>query len=131
MCATRRRETKQRCAIISAAICAAAPVMSRSSPRRSMRRRGCARRTSMLDLGTSFLASVERDPRALAIVDDDVRLTYSDWYRRISAVADALLALALGSGDHLIPVLPNRWQAATLHWACQVICAILTPLNCR
>jgi 2-furoate---CoA ligase len=32
----------------------------------------------MLDLGTSFLASVERDPRALAIVDDDVRLTYAD-----------------------------------------------------
>ena len=30
----------------------------------------------MLDLGTSFLASVARDPEALAIVDGDVRLTY-------------------------------------------------------
>ncbi len=85
----------------------------------------------MLDLGTSFLASVERDPRALAIVDDDVRLTYADWYRRISAVADALVALGLGSGDHLLTVLPNRWQAATIHWACQFIGVILTPVNWR
>ena len=35
----------------------------------------------MLDLGTSFLASVARDPEALAIVDGDMRLTYGDWYR--------------------------------------------------
>ncbi len=40
----------------------------------------------MLDLGTSFLASVARDPRALAIVDGDLRLTYAEWYRRISSV---------------------------------------------
>jgi 2-furoate---CoA ligase len=85
----------------------------------------------MLDLGTSFLASVERDPRALAIVDDDVRLTYADWYRHISAVADALGALGLISGDHLLTVLPNRWQAATLHWACQFTGVILTPVNWR
>ena len=31
----------------------------------------------MLDLGTSFLASVARDPKALAIVDGEVRLTYA------------------------------------------------------
>ena len=32
----------------------------------------------MLDLGTSFLASVARDPHALAIVDGGVRFTYAD-----------------------------------------------------
>ena len=42
-------------------------------------------RPRMLDLGPSFLASVARDPNALAIVDGDVRLTYAEWYRRISA----------------------------------------------
>ncbi len=30
---------------------------------------------AMLDLGTSFLASVARDPEALAIVDGNLRLT--------------------------------------------------------
>ena len=85
----------------------------------------------MLDLGTSFLASVERDPRALAIVDGDVRFTYADWYRRISGVADALNALGLRSGDHLLTVLQNRWQAATVHWACQFTGVVLTPVNWR
>jgi 2-furoate---CoA ligase len=78
-----------------------------------------------------FLASIERDPRALAIVDDDVRLTYADWYQRISAVADAFDDLGLRSGHHLLTVLPNRWQAATLHWACQFTGVILTPVNWR
>jgi hypothetical protein len=40
----------------------------------------------MFDLGTSFVASVSRDPKALAIVDGEVRLTYEAWYARISAV---------------------------------------------
>ncbi len=74
----------------------------------------------MLDLGNSFLASVERDPHALAIVDGPVRLTYAAWYRRISAVGRRVSTRS-GSppGDHLVTVLQNRWEAATIHWACQ------------
>src|SRR5262249_8968328 len=65
----------------------------------------------MLDLGPSFLASVARDPDALAIVDGEVRLTYRDWYRKISALVAALDRLGLKAGDHLVTVLQNRWQA--------------------
>jgi len=32
----------------------------------------------MFDLGRSFIASVERSPRSLAIVDGDRRLTYAE-----------------------------------------------------
>ena len=85
----------------------------------------------MLDLGTSFLASVARDPDALAIVDGDVRLTYSAWYERISALVAGFDALGLEPGDHLVTVLQNRWQAATIHWACQFAGIIVTPLNWR
>ena len=52
----------------------------------------------MLDLGLSFLGSVARDPGALAIVDGDVRLSYAQWYRRISALVagfDAIVALLM------------------------------------
>src|SRR5207244_13288885 len=85
----------------------------------------------MLDLGTSFLASVARDPQALAIVDGDVRLSYRDWYGRISALVAAFDQLGLAPGDHLATVLTNRWEAATLHWACQFAGIIITPLNWR
>src|SRR6185503_17747462 len=85
----------------------------------------------MLDLGTSFAGSVARDPNALAIVDGDVRFTYREWYRRISALVANLDRLGLKSGDHLVTVLQNNWQAATIHWACQFAGLIITPLNWR
>jgi 2-furoate---CoA ligase len=85
----------------------------------------------MLDLGTTFLASVARDPDSLAIVDGPRRLTYAQWYRRISAIVAGLDQLGLAPGDHLVSVLTNRWEAATLHWACQFAGIIITPLNWR
>src|SRR5580700_5302725 len=85
----------------------------------------------MLDLGLSFVGSVARDPGALAIVDGDVRLSYAQWYRRISALAAGFDAIGLKAGDHLITALTNRWEAASLHWACQFTGVIITPVNWR
>ena len=57
----------------------------------------------MLDLGSSFVASVARDPEMTALVDGELRLT----------------------------LLQNRWEAATLHWACQLAGLVITPINWR
>jgi 2-furoate---CoA ligase len=85
----------------------------------------------MLDLGTGFVASVARDPAAVAIVDGAVRLTYAEWYRRISAIVAGFDDIGLKSGDHIVTLLQNRWEAATLHWACQFAGIIITPINWR
>ncbi|MDQ2916326.1 MAG: AMP-binding protein [Pseudomonadota bacterium] len=85
----------------------------------------------MFDLGRTLLASVERSPRALAIVDGSLRLTYAQWLDRIERVAGGLSTLGLRRGDHLVTVLQNRWEAATLHWACQLLGIVITPLNWR
>jgi 2-furoate---CoA ligase len=85
----------------------------------------------MLDLGTSFLASVSRDPRALALVDGETRLTYAEWFAEISATVAGLDRLGLKPGDHLVTVLQNRHEAATLHWACQFAGIVITPINWR
>lgn len=85
----------------------------------------------MFDLGTSFLASVARDPGRLAIVDSEVRLTYAEWYARISALVAGLDALGLKSGETVLTLLRNRWENATLHWACQFAGLVVTPLNWR
>jgi 2-furoate---CoA ligase len=85
----------------------------------------------MLDLGLSFLGSVARDPQALAIVDGEVRLTYAEWYRRVSALVAGFDTIGLKPGDHLVTALQNRWEAATLHWACQLAGIIITPVNWR
>src|SRR6201996_9071653 len=85
----------------------------------------------MLDLGTSFLASVARDPDALALVDGDVRLTYAQWLRKISSLVAAFDRMGLKPGDHVLTALQNNWQAATVHWACQFAGLIITPINWR
>ena len=85
----------------------------------------------MLDLGTSFIGSVVRDPHALAVVDDGIRLTYAEWYRRISSVVASFDRIGLKAGDHIVTVLQNCEAAATLHWACQIAGIVITPINWR
>ncbi len=85
----------------------------------------------MLDLGTSFLASIERDPNAFAIADGDLTLTYGEWFKRISALVVHLDTLGLCSGDRLLSLMQNRWENASLHWACQLAGVVITPLNWR
>jgi 2-furoate---CoA ligase len=85
----------------------------------------------MFDLGRTFLASVERSPNAVAIVDGDTRLSYATWYREICRVRAGLDALGLKRGDHLLAALQNRLEMASLHWACQFAGVIMTPVNWR
>ncbi len=49
----------------------------------------------MFDLGRTIFASAERNARALAIVDGEVRLAYGDWAEIIGRVAGGLRALGL------------------------------------
>jgi len=85
----------------------------------------------MLDLGSSFVASVARDPHALALVDGELRLTYREWYSRISSLVASFETLGLKAGDRVLTLLQNRWEAATLHWACQLAGLVITPINWR
>lgn len=85
----------------------------------------------MLDLGRSFIASVARDPDILAVVDGDIRLTYSQWYAPISSLVASFDRIGLKPGDHLVTTLQNCWQAATIYWACQLAGLIITPVNWR
>ncbi len=85
----------------------------------------------MFDLGRTLVAAVERDPGATAIVDDRTRFTYGEWFERIRRVVGGFDALGLRKGSHLAILLQNRWEMATIHWACQLAGVIATPLNWR
>ena len=85
----------------------------------------------MPDLGRAFLAAAARSPGTCAIVDGDRRLTYADWLERVRRAVAGLDTLGLEPGDHLVTVLRNRLEAATLHWACQFAGVVITPVNWR
>ena len=85
----------------------------------------------MFDLGRSLLASVMRMPEAVAISDGDRILTYRAWQDDILRTVAGLDGRGLGQGDHLVTVLQNRYEAATLHMAAQIAGVVITPLNWR
>ncbi|MBM3487660.1 MAG: AMP-binding protein, partial [Alphaproteobacteria bacterium] len=85
----------------------------------------------MMDLGTAFACTVAREPGALAIVDGATRLDYATWDGVIGRVAGGLSGLGLARGDHLVAVLANRLEMATLYWACQRLGLVFTPFNWR
>ena len=85
----------------------------------------------MLDLGTTFLQSVERSPGALAVVDEGLYMTYAEWHDTVARTAAGLATLGLRHGERLLSVLQNRHEAATLHWACQFLGVVIVPLNWR
>lgn len=78
-----------------------------------------------------FSASVARDPDATAIVEGDRRLSYAGWEAEVRLVAGGLSSLGLSQGDHLVAVLSNRYETATLFWACQRLGVVFTPFNWR
>ncbi len=85
----------------------------------------------MKDLGSTLLATVERAPEALALVDGDTRLSYGQWLEQILRCVSGLAECGLKHGDHLLVALQNRAEMATLHWACQLAGIIITPVNWR
>ena len=64
----------------------------------------------MFDLGRTLLAVVERSSDALAIVDEERRLSYAAWYHEIGRVARGLAALGLSRRDRLAVILQNRLE---------------------
>ena len=85
----------------------------------------------MVDLGTTFLSSVDRCPNSIAITDETSKLSYQEWHDKIIALANSLKEMGLVKGDKLITLLPNNMEACTIHWACQIYGYVIVPINWR
>ncbi len=85
----------------------------------------------MFDLGTSFIASVRRDPSSIAISYKEKSLSYADWFKKISNLSGSLLKLGMKKGDKILTILQNNFEACTVHWACQIIGITIVPINWR
>jgi 2-furoate---CoA ligase len=84
-----------------------------------------------MNLALTLEATAERDPRAEALVDGDVRLTWTDVRDRVARVAGGLAGLGVDEGDRVVALLANRHEAVLLYWACQWLGAWFVPLNFR
>ena len=85
----------------------------------------------MFDLGTTILASKEKNPNAIAIAGIDYNYTYHEWFKKIDTLSGSLKYLGLKKQEKVITLLQNNFEASTIHWACQLNNLIVVPLNWR
>jgi 2-furoate---CoA ligase len=84
-----------------------------------------------MNLRTIFLFAAERYPDRLAIVDDDLRLTYSAWSDRVIRLADGLAGCGVQHGDRVAIGMRNSSELATAFFAAQFLGAVAVPFNFR
>jgi len=85
----------------------------------------------MFDLGRTLIAAAARSPRAMALIDGDLRFDHAGLLDRAARLVSGLDSLGIGKGDRLVAVLQNRAEMAILHWAAQLAGLVITPLNWR
>jgi cyclohexanecarboxylate-CoA ligase len=102
-----------------------APTALREEDRRRWHASGAWQNAS---LGAGFAATLVRQPNAVALVDDAVRLRFADWNRRAAALATALQARGIGRGDVVAYQLPNWWEAAVVFLAAVRLGAVVNPV---
>jgi acyl-CoA synthetase (AMP-forming)/AMP-acid ligase II len=70
-------------------------------------------------------------PDHLAVVDGEVRLSYSELLERIDAARNGLAALGIGKGDFVTVQLPNWWELVVGMFAVVEAGAVFVPVNVR
>ncbi len=68
-------------------------------------------------------------PEHLAVVFEDVRLTYRQFGARVNRLANALLDLGIRKGDKIATILPNRLEVLDIYWGAATIGAVVVPLS--
>jgi len=69
-------------------------------------------------LGEAFAEAARTHAGRLALVDDEVALTYADLHDRVEACAARLLDLGIEPDDRVVVQLPNHWTFVVLTLAC-------------
>ncbi|GLY29725.1 AMP-binding protein [Kineosporia sp. NBRC 101731] len=65
-------------------------------------------------VGALIWRTADARPGQVAVVDGEVRMTYSELTRRADAAAERLLSLGLRADDRVLVQLPNSWQFVAL-----------------
>ncbi len=70
-------------------------------------------------------------PDKLAVIDGDIRFSYSDFYQRTNRLANALLGLGVEKGSRVAIMERNSYQYLELFYAVAKIGAVLVLVNWR
>ncbi len=83
----------------------------------------------MFELATLISRQARYRPDATAVVVEDQRFTYRQFWARVARVGNMLRALGLGPGDKVATVVANSLELLEMYWAVPSIGATLVPLS--
>ncbi len=68
-------------------------------------------------------------PEHTAVVFEDQRLSYTDFYKRTNRLCHAFLQDGVVKGDKVASILPNALELLDLYWSCATMGAVMVPLS--
>ena len=83
----------------------------------------------MLELATLISHHSRYRPDATAVLFEDERLSYRQFWARVARVGNMLRALGIGRGDKVATVAANSLELLVTYWAVPTIGATLVPLS--
>lgn len=81
------------------------------------------------ELATLVSHHARERPDALAVVFEEHRFTYREFWARVARVGNMLRALGIGPGDKVATVAGNSLELLEIYWAVPTIGAVLVPLS--
>jgi acyl-CoA synthetase (AMP-forming)/AMP-acid ligase II len=83
----------------------------------------------MIELATLVQRHARYRPDATAVVIENQRLTYAQFWARVARAGNLLRSLGIGKGDKVATVLTNSLELIELYWAIPTVGAVLVPLS--
>lgn len=83
----------------------------------------------MLELATLISHHARYRPDAVAVVFEDKRLSYRQFWQRVARAGNMLRSLGIQHGDKVATVVANSLELLELYWAAPTIGATLVPLS--
>ena len=83
----------------------------------------------MLELASLIERQARYRPAATAVVFEDERLTFGQFWKRVARAGNLLRSLGIGPGDKVATVTANSLALLEIYWAVPTIGAVLVPLS--
>jgi acyl-CoA synthetase (AMP-forming)/AMP-acid ligase II len=83
----------------------------------------------MLELASLIQRQARYKPDATAVVFNDQRLTYAQFWQRVARAGSALRSFGVKPGDKVATVAANSLELLEIYWAVPTIGAVLVPLS--
>src|SRR5256885_2359523 len=84
-----------------------------------------------MDIASIFVQAAERYPNHTALIFENRRWTYREWYARVRRFAQGLSDLGVRPSDRVAFYVTTSENSVTTYFACQILGAVAVPLNFR